>query len=205
MPLPVRARFPRPDASIPPRPDAPIPRAPIANASRHTIGICHLPPNDITWEGRTVRFDPERHHRRSIRRKGQDYRQGVYFVTITTAARQPHFGEVRNGGRVAQRSRRAGCRCLDAPSHPFPQRAFGCVCRDARPLSRDSRTGRGRLVGGHHRRVTRALRVNAPDALPTFLGADACCRSACKGRARMPTASIHRNSRAACRGAVPAP
>jgi len=44
-----------------------------------------------------VRFDPERHHRRSIRRKGHDYRQGVYFVTITTAARQPLFGEVRNG------------------------------------------------------------------------------------------------------------
>jgi hypothetical protein len=44
-----------------------------------------------------VRFDPERHHRRSIRRKGHDYRQGVYFVTITAAARQPLFGEVRNG------------------------------------------------------------------------------------------------------------
>jgi hypothetical protein len=44
-----------------------------------------------------VRFDPERHHRRSIRRKGHDYRQGVYFVTITAAGRQPLFGEVRNG------------------------------------------------------------------------------------------------------------
>ena len=44
-----------------------------------------------------MRFDPERHHRRSIRRKGHDYRQGVYFVTITAAARQPLFGEVRNG------------------------------------------------------------------------------------------------------------
>jgi len=44
-----------------------------------------------------VRFDPERHHCRSIRRKGHEYRQGVYFVTITAAARQPLFGEVRNG------------------------------------------------------------------------------------------------------------
>jgi REP element-mobilizing transposase RayT len=40
-------------------------------------------------------FDPEYHHRRSIRLQGYDYRQGgVYFVTICTHNRQCLLGEV---------------------------------------------------------------------------------------------------------------
>ncbi len=54
-------------------------------------------PNETILEGKTVRFDPDRHHRRSIRQKGHDYRQGAYFVTITTVERQPLFGEVHEG------------------------------------------------------------------------------------------------------------
>jgi len=42
-------------------------------------------------------FDPQRHHRRSIRLKGYDYTQaGVYFVTICTQARECLFGDVVN-------------------------------------------------------------------------------------------------------------
>lgn len=43
-------------------------------------------------------YDPERHHRRSIRLKGYDYtRPGAYFVTICTQNQQCLFGEVVDG------------------------------------------------------------------------------------------------------------
>jgi putative transposase len=42
-------------------------------------------------------FDPQRHHRRSIRLKGYDYAQaGAYFVTNCTQGRECLFGEVVN-------------------------------------------------------------------------------------------------------------
>jgi REP element-mobilizing transposase RayT len=69
-----------------------------------------------------MRFDPEKHHRRSIRLKGYDYRrQGAYFVTICTHDRLCLFGEVVGGemrlneyGRIA-----LGC-WKEIPLH-FPQ------------------------------------------------------------------------------------
>ncbi len=45
-----------------------------------------------------MKFDPEIHHRRSIRLKGYDYTQlGAYYITIVTYQRQHHFGDVING------------------------------------------------------------------------------------------------------------
>jgi len=42
-----------------------------------------------------MKYDPNRHHRRSIRLKGYDYTQaGAYFVTICTQHRQCLFGEI---------------------------------------------------------------------------------------------------------------
>jgi putative transposase len=42
-----------------------------------------------------MRYDPDRHHRRSIRLKGYDYSQpGAYFVTVCTADRECLFGEI---------------------------------------------------------------------------------------------------------------
>ena len=44
-----------------------------------------------------VKFDPKKHHRRSIRLQGYDYSQaGAYFVTIVTWQRQFLFGEIVN-------------------------------------------------------------------------------------------------------------
>jgi putative transposase len=44
-------------------------------------------------------YDPEVHHRRSIRLKGYDYRQnGAYFVTVCTHERQCLLGQVTSGG-----------------------------------------------------------------------------------------------------------
>lgn len=45
-----------------------------------------------------MRYDPDRHHRRSIRLKGRDYvRPGAYFVTMVTHDRACFFGDVRDG------------------------------------------------------------------------------------------------------------
>ncbi len=45
-----------------------------------------------------MRFDPEKHHRRSIRLKGYDYSQpGAYFVTICAWNRECLFGDVVDG------------------------------------------------------------------------------------------------------------
>ena len=45
-----------------------------------------------------MKYDPRKHHRRSIRLKGYDYTQaGAYFVTICTWQRECLLGEVING------------------------------------------------------------------------------------------------------------
>jgi REP-associated tyrosine transposase len=45
-----------------------------------------------------MRYDPQKHHRRSIRLKGYDYSQaGAYCVTIVAQNRACLFGEVVNG------------------------------------------------------------------------------------------------------------
>lgn len=62
-----------------------------------------------------MRFDPQKHHRRSIRLKEYDYAQpGGYFITIVTFQRECLFGEIVNGemnfngyGRVADECWRA--------------------------------------------------------------------------------------------------
>jgi len=43
-------------------------------------------------------YDPDRHHRRSIRLKGYDYTQpGAYFVTMVVLNRDALFGQITNG------------------------------------------------------------------------------------------------------------
>ena len=45
-----------------------------------------------------MKYNPQKHHRRSIRLKGYDYTQpGAYFVTICSYQRIYLFGEVMNG------------------------------------------------------------------------------------------------------------
>ncbi len=48
-----------------------------------------------------MRYDPQKHHRRSIRLKGYDYSQpGLYFVTVVTQDHKMLFGDVVNGKMV---------------------------------------------------------------------------------------------------------
>jgi putative transposase len=45
-----------------------------------------------------MKYNPDKHHRRSIRLRGYDYTQaGAYFVTICTRNRECLFGDVVNG------------------------------------------------------------------------------------------------------------
>src|SRR5260221_5654540 len=46
-------------------------------------------------------YDPDKHHRRSIRLDGYDYAQeGAYFITICTHHREELFGEVQDGAML---------------------------------------------------------------------------------------------------------
>ena len=64
-------------------------------------------------------YDPERHHRRSIRLPGYDYAQpGAYFVTICSHNGEPLFGEVIDGVMHPNRFGRIGQVCWsDLPRH----------------------------------------------------------------------------------------
>ena len=45
-----------------------------------------------------MEFDPQKHHRKSIRLQGYDYSQaGAYFVTIVAWGRECLFGEITDG------------------------------------------------------------------------------------------------------------
>ncbi|MEM1253936.1 MAG: transposase [Cyanobacteria bacterium P01_H01_bin.21] len=45
-----------------------------------------------------MKFDPDKHHRRSVRLRGYDYSSsGLYFITICAYQRQCLFGEIVNG------------------------------------------------------------------------------------------------------------
>jgi len=45
-----------------------------------------------------MRYDPQKHHRRSIRLRGYDYGGGgAYFITICAHRKEPLFGEVAGG------------------------------------------------------------------------------------------------------------
>jgi len=49
------------------------------------------------------KFDPQKHHRRSIRLKGYDYTsEGAYFVTIVTQGRECLFGEIHDGEMIVR-------------------------------------------------------------------------------------------------------
>jgi hypothetical protein len=55
----------------------------------------------IYLQGLHMNFDPEKHHRQSIRLKEYDYSQsGAYYVTICTKNRECLFGNVEAGKMV---------------------------------------------------------------------------------------------------------
>ena len=70
---------------------------------------------------RRIRFDPKKHHRKSIRLPGYDYSQaGAYYVTIVTHQRNCLFGEVVNGEMVLNDFGKIAAECWRAIPDHFP-------------------------------------------------------------------------------------
>jgi REP element-mobilizing transposase RayT len=68
-----------------------------------------------------MKFDPEKHHRRSIRFAGYDYRtSGGYFVTICTAKKRCVFGTIENGAMRLHPYGRMAETCWHALPEHFP-------------------------------------------------------------------------------------
>ncbi|MCR4439469.1 MAG: transposase [bacterium] len=66
-------------------------------------------------------YDPDRHHRRSIRLKGYDYTQpGAYFIPICAHERASLFGAVVGGEMVLNEYGRIVQTCWDAIPNHFP-------------------------------------------------------------------------------------
>jgi REP element-mobilizing transposase RayT len=68
-----------------------------------------------------MKYNPEKHHRRSIRLKGYDYSQpGGYYVTIVTQNRECLFGDIVDGKMILNDGGRFTQKCwLDISNH-FP-------------------------------------------------------------------------------------
>ena len=66
-------------------------------------------------------YNPNIHHRKSIRLKGYDYSQaGLYFITICVKDRDCFFGEIKNGKMLLNNFGKIANECwLEIPKH-FP-------------------------------------------------------------------------------------
>jgi REP element-mobilizing transposase RayT len=72
-------------------------------------------------ERRVMPFNPDVHHRRSIRLQGYDYTQaGAYFVTICTGQKQCILGEVVDGAVVLSRYGRLAVMCWEWLAQHYP-------------------------------------------------------------------------------------
>jgi hypothetical protein len=75
----------------------------IINVGAHVGTPLHIVPNCIAGTRidapiNAMKYDPHRHHRRSLRLQGYDYAQsGTYFITICTHNRPHLFGTVHDG------------------------------------------------------------------------------------------------------------
>jgi putative transposase len=72
------------------------------------------------------KFDPRKHHRRSIRLKGYDYSsEGAYYVTIVTYHRDPLFGEIVNKEMILNEFGKIADECWRAIPEHFPNVELG--------------------------------------------------------------------------------
>jgi REP element-mobilizing transposase RayT len=73
-----------------------------------------------------MKFDPQKHHRRSVRLKRYDYTQaGAYFITMVTYQRELLFGEIMDGEmRLSPMGQIAEEHWCAIPEH-FPQVVLG--------------------------------------------------------------------------------
>jgi len=74
----------------------------------------------------TSRFDPQKHHRKSIRIKGYDYSsEGAYYVTIVTYHRDCLFGEIINKEMILNDLGKIADECWRSIPEHFPNVELG--------------------------------------------------------------------------------
>lgn len=72
------------------------------------------------------KFDPTKHHRRSIRLKGYDYAsEGAYFATIVTQGRACLFGEIRDGKMILNEAGQMIVKWWNELPNKFPDMILG--------------------------------------------------------------------------------
>src|SRR5258706_10054763 len=77
-------------------------------------------------QDRRIRFDPKKHHRKSIRLQGYDYSQaGAYYVTIVIYHRDCLFGEIINAEMCLNDFGKIADECWRAIPEHFPFVEFG--------------------------------------------------------------------------------
>jgi putative transposase len=136
-------------------------------------------------------YDPEKHHRRSIRLEGFDYREeGAYFITLCTRHRARVFGEIVDGAMKKSRRGIIASDCwlnikhhrgyieLDEfvvmPNHVhgifwiFP--AVECRATQVSPLRKPRLLAGsvGSVVGAYKASVSRAINKLRPGAATDF-------------------------------------
>jgi len=75
-----------------------------------------------------MKFDPQKHHRRSIRIKEYDYAQpGGYFVTIVTYQRNCIFGNIVNEEIQLNAFGKIADECWRAPTEQFGKPIIGSI------------------------------------------------------------------------------
>ena len=73
-----------------------------------------------------MKFNPQIHHRRSIRLPGYDYSQpGAYFITIVTRGRECLLGEIRDGQMHLSDAGQIVCDIWNALPARYPQIGLG--------------------------------------------------------------------------------
>jgi putative transposase len=76
-----------------------------------------------------ARYDPQKHHRRSIRLKGYDYTQpGAYFVTIVAWGRQKIFGQIHDGNMALSPIGQVVMRTWQGLPQHYPNVVLGEFC-----------------------------------------------------------------------------
>ena len=67
------------------------------------------------------KFEPQKHHRRSIRIKGYDYASpGAYFITIVTYHRECLFGKINKGEMILSDYGKIANECWQSIPDHFP-------------------------------------------------------------------------------------
>jgi putative transposase len=78
---------------------------------------------------RGIKYDPQKHHRRSIRLQGYDYSQpGAYFVTIVAYQRECLFGEIVDGEMKLDQCGKIVSRAWHDLPHHYPHIELGAFC-----------------------------------------------------------------------------